>query len=121
MALIGSNRYGQSYRFGFGASDAPSLGGVVCRAAEVRSEAEVFITATNEDAEVVAIAMSPAVKRKLTATFSGYCLEGFSQASVPNQISFLGRTFFVRGVGDPRRKGEFSEVTIEAESYANVY
>lgn len=122
MALTKSNQYGQSYEFGFPGSidEPPTITGFVARAAELRFEAEVFAEAKEGEGHSDSIVTSKPVNRKITATFTGYIITGFHPEDISDSFTFASRFFIVRNVGVPRRKGEFSEVTLEAESYALV-
>lgn len=90
------------------------------RSAELRWEPEYFAQANSKEAHAAAIVVSKAGKKKILGLFSGYCLANFNAGALPNSFLFLGRRFIVRNVSDPYKKGIFSEVSIEAESYANV-
>lgn len=120
MALVNSNQYGQSYEFGFPDDAAPTISGFVARSAELRYEAEVFQNATEGEGHSDSIVTSKPDKRKITATFTGYIQAGFDPGGISDSFDFLGRFYIVRNVGVPRRKGEFAEVSLEAESYALV-
>lgn len=120
MALVSTNQFGASYKFGFESTDAPTITGFVARAAELRWEAETFAQAMDGEGHTEAIATSKPDKRKITATFSGYILTGFDASTISASFTFQGRFYIVRNVSDPRKKGEFVEASLEAESYANV-
>lgn len=120
MPLVNSNQFGASYLFGFASSDAPSITGFVARAAELRYEAETFAQAQDGEGLTEAIATTKPDKRKITATFSGYILSGFDPSTISASFTFLSRFYIVRNVSQPKRKGEFNECTLEAESYALV-
>lgn len=117
-----ATQHGALYQFGFpGDSDAPDLGGnVVLRSAELRYEAEVFAQAQDGDGHTDSIVTSTGAMRKITGTFTGYILSGFKVEDFPDTIPFVERTFIVRNVSVPHRKGEFSEVSVEAESYGLI-
>jgi len=114
-------QYGASYRFGFASTNAPAITGVVPRSAELSWEPEFFGQANDKEAHAAAIVVSKPSKRKIAAIFIGYCLATFNPANVPNNFSFIGRRFIVRKISDPYKKGEFNEVAIEAESFANIF
>jgi hypothetical protein len=120
MPLVNSNQFGASYSFGFLTSDAPVITNFVARAAELRWEAETFAQAMEGEGHTEAIVTSKPTKRKITGTFSGYILSGFDASSIGASFTFRSRFFIVRNVSEPRRKGEFVEVSLEAESYALI-
>lgn len=120
MPLTNSNQYGQSYLFGFLSSDAPTITGFVARSAELRYEAETFAQAQDGEGITESVVTTKPDKRKITATFGGYILSGFDPSGIAATFSFASRFFIVRNVSQPKRKGEFNEVTLEAESYALI-
>lgn len=122
MALINSNQFGQSYLFGFSSADAPAIAGFVARSAELRYEAETFSQAQDGEGITESVVTTKSNKRKITATFGGYIQTGFDPANIAASFNFgtPSRFYIVRNVSVPKRKGEFSEVTLEAESYALI-
>lgn len=123
MALVNSNQYGQNYLFGFLSSDAPSITGFVARSAELRYEAETFSQAQDGEGVTEAIVTTKPDKRKITGTFGGYILGTFDATGIGDHFTFgtpTSRFFIVRNISVPKRKGEFVEVSLEAESYALV-
>lgn len=120
MPLVNSNQYGASYLFGFLSSDAPTITGFVARSAELRYEAETFAQAQDGEGLTESIVTTKPNKRKITATFGGYIFSGFDPDSISASFTFLGRFYIVRNVTQPKRKGEFNEVSLEAESYALI-
>jgi hypothetical protein len=120
MALVNSNQYGASYLFGFLSSDAPTITGFVARSAELRYEAETFAQAQDGEGLTESVVTTKPDKRKITATFGGYIITGFNPATIAATFTFAGRFFIVRNVSQPKRKGEFNEVSLEAESYALI-
>jgi hypothetical protein len=120
MALVSSNQYGASYLFGFSSSDAPTITGFVARSAELRYEAESWAAATDGEGVTEAITTTKPEKRKITATFTGYIITGFDPSTIGDSFTFLSRKYIVRNVSQPKRKGEYNEASLEAESYANV-
>src|SRR6267378_3387670 len=103
MALVSSNQYGASYKFGFKSTDAPAITGFVARAAELRWEAETFQVATDGEGITEAVVTTKPEKRKITGTFSGYIIEGFDASAISAAFTFQGRYFIVRNITDPRR------------------
>lgn len=120
MALVNSNQYGASYLFGFVSSDAPTIAGFVARSAELRYEAETFSQAQDGEGVTEAIVTTKPDKRKITGTFGGYIQSSFNPDAISASFTFSGRFYIVRNISVPRRKGEFSEVSVEAESYALI-
>lgn len=121
MALINNNQYGQDYKFGFLASDAPTIGsGMVVRQAEMRLAPEQVVEGYNVEGHCVAVAASKPDRRKILGTFTGYIRSSFSVADIPAMFSFNSRVFMVHDIGDVRRKGEFNEVTVEAHSFYHI-
>jgi len=120
MALTQTNQHGQTYKWGFESSDAPSITGFTARMAQSDTAPEVFSTATNGEGHVEAVAVSKPAYRQISLSLTGYITDSFDATSVGGTFTFLTRFFIIRKIGVPRKKGEFTEVTIEAESYANV-
>lgn len=120
MPLTNSNQFGASYLFGFLSSDAPTITGFVARSAELRYEAETFAQAQDGEGLTESVVTTKADKRKITGTFGGYILSGFDPSGISASFSFAGRFFIVKNVSQPKRKGEFNEVSLEAESYSLV-
>lgn len=120
MALVNSNQYGQTYEFGFPDDSAPTITGFVARGAELRFEAEVFAQAQEGEGHTDSIVTSKPDRRKITGTFTGYIHAGFDPGGIGDSFTFLDRFYIVRNVGVPRKKGEFAEVSLEAESYALI-
>jgi hypothetical protein len=110
------------YQFGYpGDSESPPFGGnFFARSAELRYEAEVFAQAQDGDGHTDSIVTSVAAMRKVTGTFTGYIIQGFSVDDFDPTFEFAGRFFIVRNVSVPHRKGEFSEASVEAESYGGI-
>lgn len=120
MPLVNSNQFGQSYLFGFSSTDAPAITGFVARSAELRYEAETFAQAQDGEGVTESVVTTMPNKRKITATFGGYIITGFDPSAISASFTFLGRFYIVRNVTQPKRKGEFNEVSLEAESYALI-
>lgn len=123
MALVNSNQYGASYLFGFLSSDAPTITGFVARSAELRYEAETFVQAQDGEGVTESVVTTKPDKRKITATFGGYIISGFDGSGIGDHFTFgtpTSRFYIVRNISVPKRKGEFSEVSVEAESYALI-
>jgi hypothetical protein len=129
MALSANvTQHGASYEFGFPGGDAaPVIAGFVARSAELRYEAEVFAQAQDGEGHTDSIVTSAGPMRKITATFTGYIESGFNVENIadsfpwdPTGAGGTGRLFITRNVSVPRRKGEFVEVSLEAESYGGI-
>jgi len=125
MPLVNSNQYGQSYLFGFTSTDAPTITGFVARSAELRYEAETFAQAQDGEGVTESIVTTKPDKRKVTGTFGGYIITGFDPSGISAGFNFPpsgpgSRFYIVRNVSQPKRKGEFNEVSLEAESYALI-
>jgi hypothetical protein len=123
MALVNSNQYGANYLFGFLSTDAPAITGFVARSAELRYESETFAQAQDGEGVTESIVTTKPDKRKITATFGGYIISGFDASGIGDHFTFgtpTSRFYIVRNISVPKRKGEFSEVSLEAESYALV-
>lgn len=122
MALVESNQYGESWEFGFPDDAAPTIAGFIARSAELRYEAEVFAQAQDGEGHTDSIVTSKGAFRKITATFTGYIEAGFDVDTIGDSFEFPegGRFFITRNVSVPRRKGEFAEVSLEAESYGKI-
>lgn len=121
MALASSTQVGQSYVWGFQDSDAPTIGtGFVPRSAEVKYEPEVYSQATDGEGHTDSVTLSKADHRKWMATFTGYITDQFDPSTFSVSFEWLGRLFIIKGITKPLKKGEYAEVTIETESFANV-
>ena len=116
-------QHGATYEFGFPSDAAATIdptGNFVARSAELRYEAEVFAQAQDGEGHTDSVVTSAGTFRKITATFTGYILADFDPAHIVDSFPFLGRFFITRNVSVPRRKGEFAEVSLEAESYGGI-
>jgi hypothetical protein len=125
MAYQNVSQYGQSYLFGFPDDAAPTIAGFVARSAELRYEAEVFAQAQDGEGSTDSVVTTNADKRKITGTFGGYIFSTFDPGSFQGGFEFqtspgVTRYFIIRNVSVPRRKGEFAEISLEAESYALI-
>jgi hypothetical protein len=116
------NQYGEKWEFGFPSDAAPVIAGFIARSAELRYEAEVFAQAQNGEGHTDSIVTSAGPMRKITGTFTGYIESGFNVDDIGDSFSFLDppRFFITRNISVPRRKGEFVEVSLEAESYGKI-
>jgi len=120
MPLVNSNRYGQPYRFGINGG-VPTIGSnLAIRQVELRIAPEQMIEGYNTEGHCVALAVSRPDRRKVLGSFTGYVTDSFSNTDIPAAFNFNSRTFIVRDIGDVRRKGEYSEVTVEGESYFHI-
>lgn len=107
--------------FGFAAADAPSISGFEARTvATSDATPEVFETATNGEGHVEAIAISKTANKKIDCSFVGYITSSFNKLTTPTNFTFLGRRFFITKISDPRPKGVYVEVTIDASSFPLV-
>lgn len=122
--MANSETHGSQYRFGFQSSDAPSIANFFARSADLRYEPEVFVPATDGEGHTEAVALSKSSHRKITGTFTGYISASFSGNQIGNTFNFsvggTSRFFIVRNISEPRQKGNFVEVSLEAESYKLV-
>lgn len=115
--------HGQQFVFGLRAADTAgfSVTGFFPRGISSNDiEPEVFAKATNGEGSVEAIAITAQGKKKLTVAVMGYIDSSFSRLSVTNSFTLFGRFFLITKISDPRQKGDFIEVTIDAESHINV-
>lgn len=122
MALSHTDLFGNATLvFGFQASDAPSISNFLARAvATSDAEPEIFVTATNGEGHVEALAISKSANKMINCSFVGYITTSFNKLTVASDFTFLGRKFFIKKISDPRPKGEYVEVTIDAVSYPLV-
>jgi hypothetical protein len=120
MALVSSNQHGAQYEWGFEAADAPAITGFVARAADLRYEPEVRSEATDGEGHVDSVTTSKPAKRKITATFSGYITDAFDPTTLSEGFNFEGRFYLISQISEPRQKGQYVEVSIEATSNAGV-
>jgi len=116
--------HGNSYVFGFSSSDAPTITHFSARSAELTYEPEIFVQATDGEGLTESVALTKATHRKITGSFTGYIESGYSGNSIANTFSFtvdsVSRFFIIKSISDPRKKGDFAEVTINVESYALI-
>ena len=116
--------HGNSYVFGFESADAPTITNFSARSAELTYEPEVFVQAMDGEGLTEAVALTKAANRKISGTFTGYIAAGFSGNSIANTFNFtvnsVSRYFIVKSISDPRKKGEYAEVSLTVESYALV-
>ena len=125
-SLVDQN--GTAMAFGFAAGYAPSITGFLPRSiASSDGEPEVFVTATNGEGEVEAIAISKVARGKmLKVQLTGYITTAFDKSTLANTFTGPGagplgsRFFFIKKISDPVPKGANVEVTIDAESYPAV-
>ena len=124
---FGKDPVNTNYLFGFPDSAAPTFTtpGFVARSAELRHEAEVFAQAQEGEGHTDCVVTSDGDHRKITGTFTGYILADFNPADIDASFNFdvapgITRFFITRNISVPRRKGEFAEVTVEAESYGLI-
>jgi hypothetical protein len=116
MAFTETNQYGgKSYLFGLVDADAPAISGFSCRSAELKFDPEVFVQAASGEGSTISIAKTPP---KQTGTFTGYVTADVT--TIAESFSFLTLFFIVKSISAPRKKGEFVEVTIEAEHFPGV-
>jgi hypothetical protein len=123
MALVNSNQYGASYVFGVTSADAPAINGAAIRTADVKFEPEVMAQAMDGENHTEAVVVSKPEKRKMTASFTGYCTDASALAAAADFDWDPGsgsRFWIITNGGNNRTKDQFAEVTIEAVSFANV-
>lgn len=116
-------QHGAAYEFGFPSDAAATIdptGKFIARSAELRYEAEVFAQAQDGEGHTDSVVTSAGAFRKITATFTGYILADFNPDDILESFSFLDRFYITRNISVPRRKGEFAEVSLEAESYGGI-
>lgn len=107
--------------FGFAAADAPTITGFFARSvASADREPEAFAVATNGEGFVEAVAIAKPSGKMLKFQFTGYVTTAFDPSTLGNTFSFMGRFFFIKKISDPTPKGQFKEVSIDAESYPLV-
>jgi hypothetical protein len=115
---INTDIQGAQYVFGFAAADAPSIANFTARSvASMDRTPEIFVTATNGEGHVEAVAISKKANKMMACEFVGYIADAFNPLTIDNTFSFLGRFFFITKISDPRPKGNFVEVSISASSY----
>jgi len=121
MALTNTNQHGATYKFGFAASDAPGITGFTAKQADLKFVPEVTATAMGGEGEVLALAITKPDKERIEGTFTGYVdRDTWDATAVPNGFAFISRAFFITSKTEPRKSGEFWEVTIEAFSVAGI-
>jgi hypothetical protein len=109
--------YGKQYFFGIGGSDAPDIGGgaMVCTSADLKYESEIFVQAQNGEGVTDSCVANLPESRMITGTFTGYITADIS--GTLSDFSYLDRFFIVKSVGIPKKKGEYWEVSVEAQSF----
>lgn len=120
MALVSTNQHGALYVFGLDDSTAPTISGFKVKSAEITYEPEVMATTVDGEGHVDAVAISKPGKRKWTGRFTGHILTSFNPSTLAEFFQWEGRKWFIKPITVPKNAGQFAEVTIEAESYANV-
>lgn len=120
MALTKTNQHGASYEFGFDASDAPAITGFVARSAELKFAPEVNAKATDGEGAADSVTISKPDKRMITGTFTGYITDAWDPTTLADGFTFDGRFYLIQNITEPRTKGQYVEVSIEAESLAGV-
>jgi len=117
--LLENGSLGPAYVFGFQTADAPAVTGFSARNADLTIEPEVYSEAKDGEGFTTALARTGP---KITASFGGY-LTAASLAVLDETFLYpptTGDFYIIKGISDPRRKGEFVEATLEAESYENI-
>lgn len=128
-SLVDQN--GTAMAFGFNSGYTPAAlvsAGFLARAiASSDGEPEVFVTATNGEGEVEAVAISKVSRGKmLKVQLIGYITNAFDKSTLVNTCSGTGagplgsRFFFIKKVSDPVPKGAQVEVSIDLESYPGI-
>jgi hypothetical protein len=120
MSLVQNNQFGEIYEFGFKAADAPEFSGFVARKAELRYEPKVWAESEDGEGHVDGITTSKPDKRTINGTFTGYITSVFDPSTMAAGFTFKTRYFIIRSVSEPRNKGEYVEVSIEAVSEPNI-
>lgn len=120
MALVSVSQHGATYEWGFQASDAPTITGFVARGGEFKFEPEVISEATDGEGHVDSVTVSLPAKRTITTTLTGYVTESWDATTLAQGFNFENRYFIITGITEPRRKGDYWEVSIEARSRAGV-
>lgn len=87
-------------------------------------EPEVFVTATNGEGFVEAVAIATAANKMISVSVTGYGTAAFQSAvrggTVGNTFTLFSRFFFVKKISDPVPKGNFVEFTIDGQSFPLV-
>ena len=115
--------HGQNYVFGFPAADQASItiSNFTPRGISTSDrEPEVFQTATNGEGFVEAVAIAKPANKMISVTLIGYISSAFNAGTVGNSFTLFGRFFLIKKISDPRQKGQFVEVSIDAVSYPLV-
>ena len=124
--------HGNQIVFGFTSANAPSTltaAGLLCRKAELKFEPEVFQEAKDGEGHTESIALSKIAYRALSGSFTGYITTSLGTGTgganaLPNSFNFaingVSRHFIVKGISEPRNKGEFVEVSLDVMSVALV-
>lgn len=127
MALVESTQYGNLYKWGFLAADAPSINAnFTPRNGDLKIEPEVTSTATDGEGHAESITRTKQSLQKLTFSVSGYITPTFDAGAISASFSWtpsstLGSRFFIiSDISEPIKKGEYTEVTVSATSVAGV-
>lgn len=120
MALIRTGPYGASYAWGFNDDSAPVITGFTPLSAELKWQPEIRAEARDTKGTIMAVVRSKIAARKTDGEFTGLIQDGVDPGSIAASFNFEDRFFIVSGISAPRKKGEFTEVTLSAEAFAGV-
>lgn len=121
MPLQSATQFGEKWVWGFQDSDAPNIvAGFEPVEANVDYEPEKYSTSENGEGHVDSVTVSKRDKRKGMATFTGKITADYDPAAVPESFPWNNRLWIVKKANKPLKKGDYSEVSIEAESFALV-
>ena len=120
MALTETDLHG-TFKFGVQTADAPVIALFTSVGWEPKYSPEVMKMAEGGEGQVLAVALTKATHRKIEGNLIGYVDKDTWDATVvPNTLTFATRFFFVGPISEPRKKGDFWEVSIDLTSFINV-
>lgn len=126
MAFDNTNFHGTALKFGFQDTDAPaalSAAGFYAHTAETTYTPEVNAYAMGGEGQIIAQAITKPDKRKIDLKLTGYVdLTTWDAAVIDEGFNFLSPTrfFTITNISEPRKKGEYWEVSIDAGSVAGI-
>lgn len=123
MSLVSATQIGESWKWGFGAADAPAVNnGFHPTDGEVKFGPEVYDTSANGEGHVDSVTLSKPDARKWDLTLKGRIDDTFDPTAFPNSFTWRSRRFIIKpgGIGQAMPKGAYHEVSLDTESFALV-
>ena len=121
---------GDAFSFGYSPATAPTgLTGFVARTGDFRREPKVYATATDGNGAAEAVQVSDPASRNISATYIGYalatltlavCKTAVNSGFITDTIDGSAKKFVIKSIRISRKKGDFVEITVEAEYFPHV-